>query len=193
MYTSPTNPSRADINFMSGQDIVFHCNPRYDERALVLNSRFNGHWQNEERPYNFPLNYGQPTQVTVAVNDGAIDLFANKREFCYAFRHRSDVTKVNQVNCSGRGTPIKVWTGKALPDFTVARLSTLKDMPQLRLASMLTWFHLCLTTTDQKTLPCTWVFDTMKMWLSVTTSPMRSGVGKREEEECLLLKDKHSL
>ncbi len=72
----------------------------------------NGQWQGEERPPNFPLGNGQPTQITAAVNDQTIDIFANKKQFCYSYRHRYDVSKVNKILGNGHSTPIKVWVGK---------------------------------------------------------------------------------
>ena len=32
-YTAPTAPTRTELNFICGTDIVIHCNPRYDERV----------------------------------------------------------------------------------------------------------------------------------------------------------------
>ena len=72
----------------------------------------NHQWQGEERPPNFPLGYGQPTQITTAVNDQTVDVFANKRQFSYSYRHRYDISKVNQILCHGVGRPIKVFIGK---------------------------------------------------------------------------------
>ncbi len=34
-YISPTAPTRTGLNFMCGQDYVFHCNPRYDEGVTM--------------------------------------------------------------------------------------------------------------------------------------------------------------
>ena len=78
----------------------------------MLNSQFSGHWQHEERPHHFPINNGQPTQLTVAAGENAFDIFANKKEFCYSYKHRYDVTKVNQVVWGGDATGIAVAAGK---------------------------------------------------------------------------------
>lgn len=77
-----------------------------------MNSHIGGHWQHEEKPHHFPINYGQPTQLTVAAGDKAFDVFANKKEFCYSYKHRYDVTKVSNVVCDGGGTAIAVAAGK---------------------------------------------------------------------------------
>lgn len=81
-------------------------------QTLVLNTRINWRWQVEERPRNFPLVQGQSTQLTAAVNDQTIDIYGNKRQFCYSYNHRYDVECVNQVHCYGNGTPVKMWVGK---------------------------------------------------------------------------------
>ncbi len=81
-------------------------------QALVLNTKTNQHWQTEERPPNFPLLNGQPTQLTAAINDQAIDVYANRKQFSYSYRHRYNVEKVNRIYCYGSGIPITMFVGK---------------------------------------------------------------------------------
>ena len=79
-------------------------------QVVVLNTYTNQQWQGEERPPGFPLGYGQTAQVTAVVKDQTIDIFA--KEFCYSYRHRYDVSKINQVEFIGRGAPVNGYVGK---------------------------------------------------------------------------------
>ena len=82
-------------------------------QALVLNTHVNHQWQHEERPPGFPLGNGQPTQITAVASDYSFDIYGkNRQQFCYSYRHRYDVSKINQVQCVGQGIPVKAYMGR---------------------------------------------------------------------------------
>ncbi len=35
IYTAPITPTRVGLDFKYGENVVFHCNPRYDERVRM--------------------------------------------------------------------------------------------------------------------------------------------------------------
>lgn len=58
---------RFTIDFKRGNDIAFHCNPRFNDegkKVVVRNSLVNGRWGPEERKLTqFPFVEGQPFEV----------------------------------------------------------------------------------------------------------------------------------
>ena len=92
-------------------------------QALVLNTLANQQWQHEERPPGFPLGYGQPTQITALTSDHSFDIFGkNQQQFSYCYRHRYDVSRINQVQFSGQGTVVKAYIGRVCVCVCVCRL-----------------------------------------------------------------------
>ena len=69
----------------------------------------NQQWQHEERLPGFPLGHRQPTQITALAGDHLFDIFANKKQFNYSYRHCYDVRKINQVEFSGEETPVQAY------------------------------------------------------------------------------------
>lgn len=59
---------RFHINLCSGKDIAFHLNPRFDEYAVVRNTKINDLWGTEERSLNrrMPFVQGQSFLVRLS-------------------------------------------------------------------------------------------------------------------------------
>uniref|UniRef100_A0A0E9Y141 Galectin n=1 Tax=Anguilla anguilla TaxID=7936 RepID=A0A0E9Y141_ANGAN len=54
-------------------NVALHFDARFDygadQRVFVLNSRKNGHWQEEVRDWNFPFQQGMKFKVTITFTD----------------------------------------------------------------------------------------------------------------------------
>ena len=63
------NASRFEFNLLAGNhegsDVVFHFNPRFDQREAVRNSCQSGGWGAEEKQGGFPLQHGQPFEIQI--------------------------------------------------------------------------------------------------------------------------------
>ncbi|XP_035283892.1 galactose-binding lectin l-1-like [Anguilla anguilla] len=80
------------INVCGSKDnIALHFNPRFncgaDQRVIVLNTRKDGHWQEEVKERNFPFQQGKEFEVTIIfaddkfyinLHDGHVLLFPNR-------------------------------------------------------------------------------------------------------------------
>ena len=69
---SPPCPARFFVNFEVGQgqgaDVAFHFNPRFDGwDKVVLNSKQNGSWGNEERKMSMPFRKGAAFELVFMV------------------------------------------------------------------------------------------------------------------------------
>lgn len=54
---------RFQVDFIKGQDVVFHFNPRFYEQTIVRNSNLGGSWGPEEREGGFPFVEGRRFEV----------------------------------------------------------------------------------------------------------------------------------
>ena len=64
-------------------DAIFHFNPRFNDRIILLNSHLRGSWGNEQRISNFPFGYGAPFNLQVMLIDIKFQLQINKNLYCY--------------------------------------------------------------------------------------------------------------
>ena len=66
---SNNNASRFEFNLLAGQhngaDVIFHFNPRFDQREAVRNSCQGGGWGQEEKQGGFPLQPGQQFEIQI--------------------------------------------------------------------------------------------------------------------------------
>lgn len=60
---------RFQVDFIKGSDIVFHFNPRFNERTIVRNSNLGGCWGPEEREGGFPFVQGQRFELKILVEE----------------------------------------------------------------------------------------------------------------------------
>uniref|UniRef100_A0A3Q3KA53 Galectin n=1 Tax=Monopterus albus TaxID=43700 RepID=A0A3Q3KA53_MONAL len=57
------------VDFIKGQDVVFHFNPRFNEQTVVRNSNLGGCWGPEERDGGFPFVRGQRFELKILVEE----------------------------------------------------------------------------------------------------------------------------
>jgi len=109
-YINPEN-GRVAINLFDNQDnIALHFNPRWDERALVLNTRTNGSWGLEERPPGYNFIGKDKITVRFLATTAAICIFVDEK-MIYEYRNRLPVTSITKTDFSwysGSGTPAKL-------------------------------------------------------------------------------------
>lgn len=60
---------RFHVDFIKGQDVVFHFNPRFQEQTIVRNSNLAGHWGPEEREGGFPFAQGRRFELKILVEE----------------------------------------------------------------------------------------------------------------------------
>lgn len=60
---------RFNVDFIRGQDVVFHFNPRFHEQTIVRNSKFAECWGPEERESGFPFVPGQRFELKILVEE----------------------------------------------------------------------------------------------------------------------------
>ncbi|XP_063040418.1 galectin-3 isoform X1 [Engraulis encrasicolus] len=58
---------RFQIDFVKGEDVVFHFNPRFPEEQVVRNSNLGGYWGPEERDGGFPFVPGRQFELKILV------------------------------------------------------------------------------------------------------------------------------
>uniref|UniRef100_F7BJL5 Galectin n=1 Tax=Ciona intestinalis TaxID=7719 RepID=F7BJL5_CIOIN len=82
---------RFSINFLGkdSNNIVFHVNPRFDEKQIVRNSLLDNQWGNEDRTLNmdFPFTPNTPFMVVVKVDKKGFTLMLNGFHL-FNFAHR---------------------------------------------------------------------------------------------------------
>lgn len=83
--------NRFSIDFKEGSDIVFHINPRFDERpnVVVRNTMTRGEWGKEERQCpKFPFQQGQPFKLQILFTPDSYKVAVNNENLC-EYKHRA--------------------------------------------------------------------------------------------------------
>lgn len=88
------------VNFLRGNDIALHINPRFNElgkTSLVRNSKVAERWGREERDLQspFPFAPGQPFEMKILVTFTDFKVAVNNAQV-FDFKHR--IRELNQVN-----------------------------------------------------------------------------------------------
>ncbi|KAJ4929281.1 hypothetical protein JOQ06_004891 [Pogonophryne albipinna] len=88
------------VNFLKGNDIAFHINPRFSEggkQVLVRNHKLGERWGPEERELKgpFPFASGSPFEMKILCTPEAFRVAVNNVPL-FEFRHR--VLELNQIN-----------------------------------------------------------------------------------------------
>ncbi|KAF3849660.1 hypothetical protein F7725_019379 [Dissostichus mawsoni] len=88
------------VNFLKGNDIAFHFNPRFSEggkQVLVRNHKLGERWGPEERELKgpFPFALGSPFEMKILCTPEAFRVAVNNIPL-FEFRHR--VLELNQIN-----------------------------------------------------------------------------------------------
>ncbi|XP_004370942.1 galectin-3 [Trichechus manatus latirostris] len=98
--TVKPNANRIALDFMRGNDIAFHFNPRFNEnnrRVIVCNTKQDNVWGREERQNAFPFESGKPFRIQVlaeadhfkvAVND------AHLLQYNHRMRNLGEIRKL---------------------------------------------------------------------------------------------------
>ena len=66
-------------------------------QVIVLNSKLNGKWGEEERPDGFPLTPGEYTTITIMALSDGFEVYANADKFRHFYKYRAPVTQVTRV------------------------------------------------------------------------------------------------
>jgi len=89
------------INLVNSKgEIVFHFNPRFDEKVIVRNAQLGGAWGTEEREGKFNLDKHKTFDIIIANETYAYQVFLNGQHFC-AFAHRTDPNSVVGLQIQG--------------------------------------------------------------------------------------------
>ncbi|VDO94053.1 unnamed protein product [Soboliphyme baturini] len=91
---------RFAVNFCHNDDVVFHFNPRFDEKAFVRNIRMNGEWQQEERSGKFTLEKKKEFDLLFVCEADAFRVFADELMVC-SFVHRFPPSNINAIEIDG--------------------------------------------------------------------------------------------
>jgi len=97
--------NRFAINLLYGtsmdDDIALHFNPRRDDGEVVLNSRENGDWQDEER-HDLPYPFLQflPFQVEIVVKSNKFKIYVNGKKLG-KFKARGNIEDIRGINVNG--------------------------------------------------------------------------------------------
>jgi len=89
-----------EINLRSGNDILFHFNPRFSEKQIVRNAEFGGKWGVEERDGKFTLTKGKTFDIIINNGGNAFYVYVNGEPFC-EFKHRAPPESVKELHIAG--------------------------------------------------------------------------------------------
>ncbi|KAM4625596.1 galectin-3 isoform 2-T2 [Polymixia lowei] len=91
---------RFHVDFVRGQDVVFHFNPRFHEQTIVRNSNLGGCWGPEEREGGFPFAQGRRFELKILVEEDMFKVAVDGNHLL-EFEHRvgglEDVTLLRVV------------------------------------------------------------------------------------------------
>jgi len=97
--------NRFSINLIYGtsmdDDVGLHFNPRRDDGCVVLNSKTDGDWEEEER-HDLPMPFEQmiPFQVEIVVKSKKFKIYVNGKKMG-KFRARGSVEDIKGINVQG--------------------------------------------------------------------------------------------
>jgi len=69
-------------------DVLFHFNPRFDDKKVIRNAQISGGWGEEEREGPFPFEKEKAFDLVIANEPYSIQLYANKKHIG-TFAHRT--------------------------------------------------------------------------------------------------------
>ncbi|KAM5308390.1 galectin-9-like isoform 2-T2 [Glossophaga mutica] len=94
---------RFHINLLSGSDIAFHLNPRFNENTVVRNTQINGSWGPEERglPRAMPFSRGQGFLVWIVCEGHCFKVAVNGQHL-FDYNHRlKNLLAINNLEVAG--------------------------------------------------------------------------------------------
>lgn len=110
---APHNSNQFSINLQTGSanndssDILFHFNPRFDQKEIVRNARFSGGWGSEEKHGGMPIMKNKRFVLQILVEPQQYTVQIDARTFCH-FPHRAHFGLANTLFCDGNLTLNKV-------------------------------------------------------------------------------------
>ncbi|CAF1110192.1 unnamed protein product [Adineta steineri] len=101
---SAQNASRFEFNLLAGNyngaDVVFHFNPRFDQREAIRSSCQGGGWGAEEKQGGFPLHPGQQFEIQIVCFPEHYQVNCNGQPW-FTFRHRLPYQNVQALQVKG--------------------------------------------------------------------------------------------
>ncbi|XP_064420796.1 galectin-3-like [Latimeria chalumnae] len=99
------NPNKFTIDFMKGEDIALHINPRFkgeSHQVIVCNTKINGEWGPEERNAPcFPFVAGKRFEIYVLCEQHQFKMAVNGNHMI-EYRHRiKDLNEITKVRLHG--------------------------------------------------------------------------------------------
>jgi len=110
---APHNSERFSINLQTGtadnnsSDILLHFNPRFGQKEIVRNARFNGQWGSEEKLGGMGLMKNRRFRLQILVEPHQYSVRIDDQLFC-TFAHRAHLGLANTLLCDGNLTLNKV-------------------------------------------------------------------------------------
>ncbi|ERE92651.1 galectin-3 [Cricetulus griseus] len=104
MGTVKPNANRIILNFMRGNDIAFHFNPRFNEnnrKVIVCNTKQDNNWGREERQSAFPFESGRPFKIQVLVEPDHFKVAVNDVHLLQYNHRMKNLREINQMEISG--------------------------------------------------------------------------------------------
>ncbi|KAM8853648.1 galectin-4-like isoform 1-T1 [Synchiropus picturatus] len=91
-----------DLVMSRTHDIAFHLNPRFQEGAVVRNSRLHGSWGREERELSTnPFAPGQYFEMSIRSGDKRFKVYVNGQHLCDYFHRVHSLAEVDQLDING--------------------------------------------------------------------------------------------
>jgi len=109
---APHNSDRFSINLQTGtsddsSDILLHFNPRFGQREIVRNARFNGQWGSEEKHGGMGIIKNRRFVIQILVEPHQFSVKIDEKLYC-TFGHRAHLGLANTLLCDGNLTLNKV-------------------------------------------------------------------------------------
>jgi len=91
---------RFSINLYAGNDIAFHFQPRFSEKAVIRNSQVDNNWQKEEKKGGFPFDRTRNFDVTLICEEKGFKCIVDGVDFC-TFNHRLTTRPIDRILIDG--------------------------------------------------------------------------------------------
>jgi hypothetical protein len=88
------------VNLHAGNDIAFQFNVRFNEKAVVRNSKRGNEWGNEEREGKFPFDKKATFDLVIQCEDHTFKCIVDGNEFCN-FAHRMSPKDIEKLGIEG--------------------------------------------------------------------------------------------
>nr|XP_034363069.1 galectin-9 isoform X1 [Arvicanthis niloticus] len=94
---------RFSIDLCSGCNIAFHLNPRFDEEAVVRNTRINSSWGPEERslPGRMPFSRGQSFSMQILCECHCFKVAVDGQHMCEYDHRLKNLSAINRLRVEG--------------------------------------------------------------------------------------------